>query len=978
LEDIENDERFKYIEFFHTPQKIVLKEQYISIQVTLDAKRKDVESFWGYVESGTELKRAYALKGMGEESQRNQLDWKDARKQHQRLIVLADPGMGKSTLLKMEAGTTAQSEKQKLLDNEITVDEVVFPLFLRLSDLIDEKVEGIFKAEIIDIIPVLIQRDYPKTATTIQLLLKEKLEKGKCVLLLDALDEVPGEHRNRLKDKLNRFAGNYPCPIICTSRIVGYGGALVKGAKEVEIVPFSQKQTEEYIEIWFENAAGYIDDSVSAKGLIQELRNKPQIGGLAQNPLLLSLLCSLHQEKGLTLPARRTQVYEKAVDCMLQKWSQNRKPQSEGKIRAKVRLLEELAYHFSCEGKEIFSSDELYDWIEEYLQGEKVPTVFRKTDTGELIAELSEEDGILQKLAREGDRYLFLHRTFQEYLTASYLNRASDSIALAREHFWEYEWHETLSLLAGLMENPVSLLQAITAEKDDIFSTLLLLAGQCIAESQENSHPLITKIIDRIYELWQSRPFAPFSQSVVVTLGQVNSQMFQRLQEALNDSHSIVRRETVWTLYEIDKPQAVDALISALNHSDRYVRRDTALALGMMGDPQAVDALIDTFLNDSDSEHRSEAALVLAKMGNPQAVDALIDAFLNNSNLYIRRQAAEALAEIGNSQAVDALFNTLNNSNDLLEILTALTLDRISNPQAVDALIDALNGTGDAVRWHAALALGRIGNPQAVNALTNVLNGADEAVRWHAALALCRIPNNRQVVDALINVLNDSNVLVRKEAALALGKMGNPKAVDTLINILNGAVDSNRSQAAKALGKIGNSQAVNALIAALNCSSWEIREAAAGALAKIGYPQAADVLIDALNHSDDSVRWQAALILAEIGNPEAVEVLIDALNHSSWFIRWQAARTLGEVGNPQAMNALINALKNSDWHVREQAAKALGEICTPETLANLIQLPEINIYDPDIFPLAKKLAVRFSKERLPFIPVYPELVAHKQ
>jgi hypothetical protein len=53
--------------------------------------------------------------------------------------------------------------------------------------------------------------------------------------------------------------------------------------------------------------------------------------------------------------------------------------------------LEELAYHFSCEGKEIFSSDELYDWIEEYLQGEKVPTVFRKTDTGELIAELSEE-----------------------------------------------------------------------------------------------------------------------------------------------------------------------------------------------------------------------------------------------------------------------------------------------------------------------------------------------------------------------------------------------------------------------------------------------------------------------------------------------------------------------------------------------------------------------------------------------------------
>jgi hypothetical protein len=46
LEDIENDERFKYIRFFHAPQEVVLKEQYIPIQVTLESKRKDVENFW--------------------------------------------------------------------------------------------------------------------------------------------------------------------------------------------------------------------------------------------------------------------------------------------------------------------------------------------------------------------------------------------------------------------------------------------------------------------------------------------------------------------------------------------------------------------------------------------------------------------------------------------------------------------------------------------------------------------------------------------------------------------------------------------------------------------------------------------------------------------------------------------------------------------------------------------------------------------
>jgi predicted NACHT family NTPase len=110
----------------------------------------------------------------------------------------------------------------------------------------------------------------------------------------------------------------------------------VNGAKEVEIVPFKQKQIEQYIKIWFTNAADYIDnDLVSANGLIRELQNKPQIRGLAQNPLLLSLLCSLYQEKELTLPARRCQIYEKAVLCMLSKWTRTGSLSRKGRLEPK-------------------------------------------------------------------------------------------------------------------------------------------------------------------------------------------------------------------------------------------------------------------------------------------------------------------------------------------------------------------------------------------------------------------------------------------------------------------------------------------------------------------------------------------------------------------------------------------------------------------------------------------------------------------
>jgi hypothetical protein len=408
----------------------------------------------------------------------------------------------------------------------------------------------------------------------------------------------------------------------------------VQGTKQVEIVPFSQKQTEDYIDKWFDKAAGYLNnDAVSASSLIQELRNKPQIRGLAQNPLLLSLICSLYQEKGLTLPARRGQVYEQAVRYMLGKWSKKRNPElNDAWIDAKTELLEELAYQFSCDGKDIFTERELRHKIDKYLRSENASSDFRDKNASCLITELSKQDGILQKLHEDGKQYLFLHRTFQEYLTACYLNQSNDSIAKAREHFWEYEWHETLSLLAGLMENPVPLLQAIIAEKDDIFSTLLLLAGRCIAECQENSHPLITKIIDRIYKLWQSYPSAGFIKLTVVALGQVNSQIFRRLQ-------------------------------TDRSHSDINVRSQAAVALGKVRGSQAAAELINDLI-DSDTSFSFSALAALTeietgrldeiKTGSLEAVPGFIKSLIiYRSGRFLRSQEAELINALHDSDPKD-------------------------------------------------------------------------------------------------------------------------------------------------------------------------------------------------------------------------------------------------------------------------------------------------------------------------------------
>jgi HEAT repeat protein/phage terminase Nu1 subunit (DNA packaging protein) len=1008
LKEIENN--FKYDKLLHIPeQPIILKDQYIPIQVTLERKYTHaVETTWGYAESDAELKRAYALKGL-EESQPSQVDWKEAKKQHQRIIVLADPGMGKSTLLRREASLTAQEERQSLKNKTKKLEEVVFPLFLRLSDLAETP------EEIIDAIPVLIERDYPETATQVMELLREKLKVGNCLVLLDALDEVPTEHRKRLVEKLNRFAQRkHSCPIICTSRIVGYSGAFVAGVKEVEIVPFSQKQIEQYIETWFRNAAGYLnDDAVSASSLIQELRNKPQIRGLAQNPLLLSLICSLYQEKGLTLPAQRCQVYEQAVRYMLGKWSKKRNPElNDAWIDAKTELLEELAYQFSYDGKEIFTLRELRKTIDEYLRSGNASTDFDNLNAHLLISELSEQDGILQKLHKDSDQqYLFLHRTFQEYLTACYLNRARDRIALAKAHFWKYEWHETLSLLAGLMENPVPLLQAITAEKDDIFSTLLLLAGRCVAECEEISHPLIKQIIDTVYRAWDFYPDFDLIKSTVVALGQANSQMLERLQKVLKDKNIRVREREAWALGEIRNSQAVKPLIQALKDEDSNVRQYAAWALGEIGSPQAVEELISALsdehinvrglaigalgkigspevvttlisaLNQEECSFRWCAAKVLGQIGTLEALRALISA-LNCEKWTIRACTAEALGDIGNPEAVQALVKALNDENSDVRQKAAEALGAIGSLEAVEALINALNDENAVVRKNVAQALGKIGSSLAVDALLKALTDEDSAVRWNAAQALGKI-DSTEVVEVLIEALNARSRDHRWYAVVALGGTGSLQAVEVLIKALNDEDSLVKEMATGALGQIGSLQAVEALISALKDKDSRLRGGAARALGKIGTLQAVEALIKVLDDKDINARWSAALALGKIGSPEAVEALIKALNDEDINVtnsnfRNSVAFSLGEIGSSDVIEALIKALNDKVSQVRSTSARALGKIGTLETLEKVVQLPEIDICNPDIFLLARTLAIRFSKERVPFIPVYPELVAHKQ
>ncbi len=155
-----------------------------------------------------------------------------------------------------------------------------------------------------------------------QRFLARKLERGECVLLLDALDEVvePGAHR-RVLDEIARLKKAYGTrnEIVVSSRIAGYRHTL-DGYLPLEVQLFDSGQVRHFVDAWF--AAGDSANGGSA-GLLQALERNPRLAALAANPLLVSLI-SLLYEKDWRLPEQRVELYEQCVALLSEIWDQRR------------------------------------------------------------------------------------------------------------------------------------------------------------------------------------------------------------------------------------------------------------------------------------------------------------------------------------------------------------------------------------------------------------------------------------------------------------------------------------------------------------------------------------------------------------------------------------------------------------------------------------------------------------------------------
>ncbi len=444
-----------------------------------------------------------AMQEMGRGMSAAPMQIEEALREKTRVVVLGDPGSGKSTMLKYLALRLAKDDKAPL--------PILLPLNAYAKALLQKEIN--LQAYLAEYFAA-----RAEGVASLAPLFKEAIEHGKAVILLDGLDEVQS-NRAALVQKVEAFADDLVSRgnrVLVTSRIVGYRDASLsaKNWSLFTLLDFTPEAIETFAGKWclaFEK--GTLGDTPEARkaakaeerSLLEALKNNPGVARLASNPLLLTIL-ALIKRQGVELPRSRIKLYDRYLETLIEAWNRaSALDKSAGRAsldyEATLEALGPLALRVREENPTagLVSARQLQDWLAEYYMGEQwgLKQGPAREKAREFLESVRKYSNLL--VERGEGQYGFIHLTFEEALAAYGLVSAgqidrSKTLATIQEHLTDPAWRETILLsvgVAGLInrqplaagEIARSILKMKCGSEHTGYNTLL--AGACLEDVGE-------------------------------------------------------------------------------------------------------------------------------------------------------------------------------------------------------------------------------------------------------------------------------------------------------------------------------------------------------------------------------------------------------------------------------------------------------------------------------------------------------------
>lgn len=326
-------------------------------------------------------------------------------------IILGQPGAGKSTSLKKIC---------ELVIKEESNTNYTFPILLRLRDLGDLN----SKTPILDHISKLFPLEFDlhgKNDSNFKLGVQDVKEETmyafinfiRPIIILDGFDELKNSSaKSTVLEELQKLSRKLVESKIVLSCRTGEFNYDLDNSETFEIAPLSIKQIEIFVHKW-------LDNETEAKDFLEKVQNSP-FADTSIKPLSLAHLCAIYQRIG-NIPEQPKTVYRKVVGLLIEEWDEQRSIARKSSFDGfqsynKLEFLYHLAFYLTTTYQaSTFSSSQFVEAYRNICDDHNLPI----EKAHEVVKELESHTGLF--IESGYDKFEFVHKSIQEYLTAEYL-----------------------------------------------------------------------------------------------------------------------------------------------------------------------------------------------------------------------------------------------------------------------------------------------------------------------------------------------------------------------------------------------------------------------------------------------------------------------------------------------------------------------------------------------------------------------------
>ncbi|SPE40810.1 hypothetical protein SBA3_3930004 [Candidatus Sulfopaludibacter sp. SbA3] len=397
----------------------------------------------------------------------------DALNSHRLLVLVGDPGSGKTTFLRRIAfelchvglgrNRDATDGRSRPIEPLLKCDWETLPILVDAKTLANHIWSGgvPLRGALADPANPQWLFDYLGDACGLgSRYFQIEAQRG-CILLVDAFDEVPVEaHREKIGELLKNLAEEeryQKTRIVGTSRPGEHGGlTTIARFQTAKIAPLGKEEIDTFVKNWGDAVYPAVQEeaAVFTRTLREEIR-RPQVRILARNPMMLTALAVLHFAEKRRLPEQRSELYKYILEWLAKKRAAKRYDAGGHQdFLVKMRLLAMQMSTGTEEMRAEITLEEAIDVLEEEFQGPQYRNRDRQRQAARTF--LIEEEIQSGMIIKSGSNVRFWHLTFREALAAQELAKSERNwkpLLFDKDRLYHRQWRETVLLLAGELKS---------------------------------------------------------------------------------------------------------------------------------------------------------------------------------------------------------------------------------------------------------------------------------------------------------------------------------------------------------------------------------------------------------------------------------------------------------------------------------------------------------------------------------------------